>query len=339
MTTAGAVPETTSLGTDDDPRELLKEVGYGQLIRDTFVRFQAADGVSHARSFAHAAILTGVPALISVIALATRFDQGTFRNVLEDTLTGLAPGPSSRLLTEAFQQGSHNDNIFTLAGALIASIIAATLTMAQIERGCNRIYGIERDRTILAKLKRAVALAVTSGLLLGAAFIIVAAGGAIGDALGDELSWDDAAGLSFRIGRWVVGLALVFSALTLIYRFSPNRRQPGIGWLQTATTLATALWITLTGLLAFYYANNENLSETYGSLLGIIAMLTWAYASGAALLLGIAFAAQLEALRAGVPGPRTARRFNETVEEDVPEENTDEALVLTPEGEITVRSG
>jgi hypothetical protein len=27
----------------------------------------------------------------------------------------------------------------------------------------------------------------------------------------------------------------------------------------------------------------------------------------------MAFAAQLEALRAGVPGPRTLRRFNETV--------------------------
>lgn len=339
MTTAGAVPETTSLETDDDPRELLKEVGYGQLIRDTFMRFRAADGFSHARSFAHAAILTGVPALISVIAIATRFEQGTLRNVLKETLTGLAPGPSGRLLTEAFQQGSNSEGFLTLAGALLASIIAATFTMAQVERGCNRIYGIERDRKIPSKLKRAVALAMTSGLLLGAAFVVVAAGGAIGDALGDELSWDDAAGLSFRIGRWVAGLALVFGALTLIYRFSPNRRQPSAAWLQTATVLAAALWIALTGLLAFYYANNENLSQTYGSLLGIIAMLTWSYASGAALLLGIAFAAQLEAIRAGVPGPRTARRFNETVGRNVPEEDTDEALVLTPEGEITVQRG
>lgn len=339
MTTAGAVPETTSLESDDDPRKILKKVGYGQLIQDTFMRFRAADGFSHSRSFAHAAILTGVPALISIIAIATRFDQGTFRSVLKKALTGLAPGPSSRLLTEAFQQGSNNDGILTLAGALIASFVAATFTMAQVERGCNRIYGIERDRKIPDKLKRAAALAMTSGLLMGAAFIVVAAGGAIGDALGAELSWDDAAGLSFRIGRWMAGLALVFVALTLIYRFSPNRRQPSIGWLQTATTLATALWIALTGLLAFYYANNENLSDTYGPLLGIIALLTWAYASGAALLLGIAFAAQLEAIRAGVPGPRTARRFNETVGENVPEEDTDEALVLTPEGEITIQSG
>jgi YihY family inner membrane protein len=155
--------------------------------------------------------------------------------------------------------------------------------MAQIERGCNRIYGIERDRPFGEKLKRAAFLASTSGSLLGAAFIIIAAGGAIGDALRNEFGWGDATGMVLLVARWPLGLALAFVALTLIYRRSPNRRQPGAAWLQTGTILAALLWLAMTAVLALYYANNENMSQTYGPLLGVIALLTWAYASGAAL--------------------------------------------------------
>ena len=337
MSTASAVPETEACVDDDDPRALLKKVGYKTLARDTFTRFRAADGLSHARAFAHAAILTGVPALITVIGIASSFELGSFRNVLKQTLNGLAPGPTSQLLTEAFQQGSQNNSILTLAGGLLAALLAATFAMAQIERGCNRIYGMERDRPLGAKLLRALALAVTSGTLLGAAFLTVAAGGVIGDALAKELAWGEAASLLFRAGRWLVGLMLVFGALTLIYRFAPNRQQPGSGWLQTGTTLAAILWICLTGILALYYATNENMSETYGPLLGIIALMTWAYASGVALLLGMALAAQLESIRAGVPGPRTLRRYNETVMD--PDETEDPArrpLVLEPEEVVPV---
>jgi uncharacterized BrkB/YihY/UPF0761 family membrane protein len=46
---------------------------------------------------------------------------------------------------------------------------------------------------------------------------------------------------------------------------------------------------------------------------GVIALLTWAYATAVSLFFGMAFAAQLEAVRAGVPGPRTLRRYNDVV--------------------------
>jgi len=121
----------------------------------------------------------------------------------------------------------------------------------------------------------------------------------------------------------------VFAALTLVYKVSPNRRQPGIAWLQTGTIIATGLWVILTALLAVYYSFSDQLGNTYGPLLGIIAILTWAYATALALFLGIALAAQLEAVRAGVPGPRTFRRYNETVRD--PEETSDSGRFRIPE--------
>jgi uncharacterized BrkB/YihY/UPF0761 family membrane protein len=76
------------------------------------------------------------------------------------------------------------------------------------------------------------------------------------------------------------------------------------------------LWVALTALLAWYYSANDSLGSTYGPLVGVIALLTWAYASAFALFMGIAFAAQLEAVRAGVPTPIV--RSLDSVDADTP---------------------
>jgi hypothetical protein len=70
--------------------------------------------------------------------------------------------------------------------------------------------------------------------------------------------------------------------------------------------VSLALWLLLTGLLALYVAKGASFGTTYGPLTGIFALLLWANLTSVALFLGIAFAAQLEAVRAGVPAPASA---------------------------------
>jgi YihY family inner membrane protein len=312
LATASAVPETYELN-GDDAWELLKDIGWRRLLIDCFVRFRTADGFSHVRALAHATVLTAFPALITIIGVASAFDLTTFRDVLEHTLRQLAPGPSGRLLSTAFQQGSQSGGGAAIIGGLIGALASGMFAMAQAERGFNRIYGMVRDRRITAKLTLALLLSISAGILLAFSFVLLAAGGALGEGLTEGGVFGDTAATVFEIGRWPAGLLLVFAALTLVYRVSPNRHQPGIAWLQTGTIVAAVLWFALTALLAVYYGVNDQLGNTYGPLIGIVAILTWAYATALALYLGVAFAAQLEALRAGFPGPRTLRRYNEAV--------------------------
>ena len=60
------------------------------------------------------------------------------------------------------------------------------------------------------------------------------------------------------------------------------------------------------GLLALYVARSGSFGTAYGPLTGIFALLLWANLSSVALFLGIAFAAQLEAVRAGASAPSSA---------------------------------
>ena len=64
MSTATSVPETFELEGDDALRTL-RRTGWARLVKDSFQRFRAADGFSHARALAFQVTLTLLPAVIA----------------------------------------------------------------------------------------------------------------------------------------------------------------------------------------------------------------------------------------------------------------------------------
>lgn len=175
--------------------------------------------------------------------------------------------------------------------------------MAQIERGANRIYGVERDRPALRKYVRASVLAVTAGLPALAGFLILVAGGAVGDSVRKHYEWGALANGIWDVVRFPLSLGLTVLAVAVLFRHAPRRRQPGLSWLFFGAGIATALWWLASLLLAAYVRFSDDFGQTYGALTGMMALLLWANLTGMALFGGLSFAAQLEALRIGVQEP------------------------------------
>jgi YihY family inner membrane protein len=303
MSTAASVPVTRDL-EGDDAVETLQMVGVRSLLRDSLMRFRFADGFSHSRALAFQFALTLVPALIAVVGLAHELGQRNFSLILTQTFRDLAPGPAGEVLTKAIDQGSAEASGGTaLFFGLVAALVAGVTAMGQIERGSNRIYGVERDRPTLAKYTRATALALTAGLASVLALVLMVAGGEIGAAAKDVTGWNDTLDTSWSVGRWPLGALLVAGAIALLFKACPRRDQPSFSWLLLGSSIAVVLWFAFTGLLAAYIALSRDFGETYGPLAGVIGLLLWALGTALALFFGLAVAAQLEAARAGSPQP------------------------------------
>lgn len=320
MSTATTVPPTFEL-EGDHARATLKRTGRARLARDSFERFRSADGFSHARGLAFQIMLTVFPALIAVVGLTIDLDQQNLKDLIEQTITGIAPGPAGQVLTDAFKQGS--DAASGPSTAVIvgvgAALIAATGAMGQIERGGNRIYGIESDRGTLAKYLTAFVLAVTVGVLIMVAFVTLVAGSAIGEA-GSATGWSDNAVTVWNVARWPVVLVLVLGSFSLLFKRAPRRRQPSMSWLISGAIVTVVLWLLFTGGLTLYLAASKEFGNTYGPIAGIIGLLLWSLLTSLAVFLGLAFAAQLEAVRAGVPEPTIENEAREpTASKEPPE--------------------
>ena len=310
MTTAAAVPRTHGELEGDEALETLRRRGRRRLVVDSVTRFRAADGFSHSRALAFQITLTLLPALIAVVGLAEAAGQETFRRVVQETISTLAPGAAGDLLTDALQQGTtsarRESGETALVAGFVAAAIAGTTAMAQVERGANRIYGVERDRPLLRKYGVALVLAGTAGVL-GVLSVIVLVGGAT---VGNALDLGDNFDLAWSIARWPLGLIFVVTSISLLFEHSPRRRQPEASWLAVGAATAALLWLGFMGLLALYIDATDSFGATYGPLAGTIGVLLWAFATSVALFVGLAFAAQLEAVRAGAPNPRTDRDEN-----------------------------
>ena len=310
MSTATSVPVTRDR-VGEPARATLRAVGRRRLASDALDRFRAADGFSHARALAFTLALTLLPAVITIVGLATALDQTTFTRVVGDVLKDIAPAAAGDIITEALRQGSvgaHRANgAVALALGGLATLVSGTTAFGQLERGANRIYGVERDRPAVRKYGLAAALLVTAVLATTAAAVLLIAGGTLGQAAG----WGDA----YTVLRWPVIVALVTGTLALLFKLSPWRRQPEAAWLVLGATFSAILWLVLTGVLALTVSGTTSLGATYGPIAGTIAVLLWTLFSALAILFGLTLAAQLEAVRAGVPNTRVERHHNNDDEE------------------------
>ena len=294
MSTATRVPETFDLD-GDDARETLSTIGKRKLLKDAFVRLRAADGTSHARSLAFMVSLCLVQGLIVLLGVASSLANVGLTTTVADNISAAVPGPAGSVLTDAVEQARKLNDRHQFVPLLVAIgglIVTTTFAMGQIERGLNRIYGVERDRPAAEKYKRAFYLALSVGPLFAVALLF------IGFAADPDAASTGTLASIWIYGRWVVAFALVVVALMLLLRFCPNRHQPGRAWLAFGALTGVLLWVTSTALLALGFRLASTFPQTYGPLAGFVALLLWGYLSALAIFYGVAVAAQLEGERA-----------------------------------------
>ncbi|MER6678865.1 YihY/virulence factor BrkB family protein [Streptomyces sp. NPDC000983] len=312
MGTAVHVPQTRDmLGEElsgDEAFTALRHYGGLRLLADSFTRFRYADGFTNARALAFQVVLGLVPFTVALVGLATSVHTESVGRTVELTLARIVPGASGEVVADAFdatRTTADGDVWSTLALwlGLGFALLNLTSAMGQIERGANRIYGIERDRPPSRKYARSFALALAAGLPMIVGFVVLVAGEAVGDAVEASSGWSlGAPGLRSAL-QVPVGLALAWVASAVIFRWAPRRVQPGYTWLAFGSALHLILWVAATWLLALYVEGSGAFGALYGPLTAFVALLLWANLTAVALFYGIAFAAQLEAARAGIKAP------------------------------------
>jgi YihY family inner membrane protein len=262
-------------------------------------RYWDADGPSHSRALAYHSMLVLLSGFIGFIGLATVLDMEVVRATVEEWLVKLSPGPSGRVLREAASQGSGGGTAAILG--LGTALIAGTRAMAQFQRASNRLWGIHEDRPLIRRYLVGLGLVLSSGLLLAAGAMVLAGGESVATGAG----WGEGFLEIWKVVRWPLGGVVVALAILLLYRVSPRAR-PGARDLIIGTVVAFVLWMVFTAGLALYFSLSDRSTQTYGPLVGIVALLLWAALTSVALHIGMAVTAERSASGATKAVRRTA---------------------------------
>ena len=238
-------------------------------------------------------LLALFPALLALVFIyGLMFDRVQVEQQV-DAMAGVLPDSARQLIaTELHQIVSSSGGALSI-GVVISVLFAlwsASRGMSGLMSALDICYGQEERRSFVRF--NLVALGLTLGMIaVGVvAIALVAALPALVSAtgLGGFLKW------VALVVEWPVLFGVAVTALAVLYRYAPDRDEPQWRWLTPGAVAATALWIAGSVAFTAYVANFGSYNATYGSLTGVVVLLTWLYLTSLAVVLGAEINAESE---------------------------------------------
>lgn len=185
---------------------------------------------------------------------------------------------------------SNGLGLTAILGVLIA-LYSASKGMASLMDGINVAYDEEETRGFI-KLKL-ITLGLTLFLIFGLLVSLT-----VTLALPAVLSFVELGGV---IEPLVLGLSfftiavLTIIGLSVLYRYGPCRDAPEWSWASVGAIAGCILWLAGSVGFAYYVKTFGSYNESFGSLAGVVIMLTWLWLSAFIILLGAELNAEMEA--------------------------------------------
>jgi len=249
--------------------------------------FLVAGGVTYAVLLA---LFPALAALVSIYGLLLDPEQVEQQVA---ALSRILPQESTQMIADELHKlvSASSGSLSISAGvALVLALWSASRGMSGLITALDIAYD-EKETRGFFKLNF-IAIGLTMVMLIGGTVIIALVGilpAAIQFVgLGGVTQW------LVLILEWPILIAVVMLGLAVLYRYAPDRHPPRWRWVSPGAIAATFLW--LLGSLGFtvYVAHFNSYDKTYGSLGGVVVMLTWLYLSAFVALFGAVVNAQSE---------------------------------------------
>ena len=228
----------------------------------------------------------------------------TIESMLE-RLEGIVPEEAIALIGDSLNRAIENQGggiVLIVVGFLLA-LWTASGAMNALMRGLNHVYDREETRSFARQRLTALAMLACLLLAFGLAFGLLVLGPKLSDWLGGALDLEDVFGWLWWTLQWPILLLGLLGAFAAVLYLGPNVDQPSWRLLTPGAVVAVALWLVASGLFALYVSLFASYNKAWGSLAGVIIMLTWLWLSALALLLG----AEVNAVAARDPAGRGER--------------------------------
>lgn len=247
-----------------------------------------------AAGMAFYALLAVFPAIAAVIALAGLFIEPDAVLSQFETVTRFVPEQAANiLLGEASKVAGAEEGGLSLAFAIgigFAIYLSTRATTALIH-GLNVAHQRRENRGLVRFWSTVILL--TAALVFGAAamFVLLVVTPALLAFLPADVLPIETADI-VRAVRWVLIFVLLMFGLSVLYRFGPADRAGRTGrkrpwrWLTTGSAVAALLWFAGSFGFQLYVANFADYNASFGSLGGVIVLLTWLWLSGFVVLFG-----------------------------------------------------
>lgn len=255
-----------------------------EVIKDLYFRFVNDELLSVGAEVTFFMLLSLFPFLIFLINLLSfTAIESLIENI--EILAEFIPSNAYHIFKNIINQTISHRNGSLLSFGMLFTLWSSTSGVISLIKGINRAYDQEETRPFWRIIIIALYFTFELAIVIIFSLLLIVFGKHLGNYLFNYFNFPNIFLVIWNKVRLVISFITIIFVLTSLYHHTSNKRLrlreviPG--------AILASIGLVLISLLFSFYTNNfGNYSNLYGSLGGIIALLTWIYLSSIVFLTG-----------------------------------------------------
>lgn len=207
-------------------------------------------------------------------------------------LKTIIPKSAFDLISTLIQSAIDNRSFNFLILSCALTMYTMSRAILALIRGMNKSYNIRETRPYFQLLFISLIFVIMLILLLFSTMILLVFGEDLGSLLFNIIGLDQYFMKIWNLCRYAAGISMVIIVLMNLYRFTPNKRL-SFKQVLPGAIVSTLCWVIASICYSYYSSNIASYDMVYGSLGGIIVLITWVYISSWSILIGSEINARL----------------------------------------------
>ncbi len=237
--------------------------------------------------------LASLPLIIYLFTMIPHIPIDNFQEGLMSLLESMLPTNAFGLLESTLRDMFTKRTALQLFGILIALYFATNAINVLIVAFNNTYHAIETRSWIERRTIAAFLVIIMFVLIATAVSLIIFSRSAINLLDSKEIIQKAFTLIMFRIGKWIVIIMLIYSALSFLYWLGPSRKMKW-KFYSAGSSLASVL-VILTSLIFSAIINNfGQFNKFFGSIGTLMVILLWLYLNSIAMLIGFELNASIK---------------------------------------------
>ena len=256
-----------------------------EYIRYFFRKFNYSEINSKAAEMSFYLLLSIFPFLIftiSIIVYIPTFHLNKSILIIKNVI----PESAFKIRLSIINSGIENKRLGFLILSFIFTLWTSSRGIRSLIRWMNKSYKVQETRSFFKVCIISFIFTVSILVLIFSSIILLIYGELIGYFIFNLIGLNSIFIYIWNILRYIVGVSTLIIILINLYKYTPNKNIK-IKDVIPGAIIATLVWLIISFFYSYYTNNYSNYEVIYGSIGGIIVLMTWLYLSSWSILIGL----------------------------------------------------
>lgn len=209
-----------------------------------------------------------------------------------EVFRSMMPESAFEITASIINSAIENKSLSFIITSFFFTLWTSSRAVRAIMREANKSYRVKETRSYIKVMFISLFFTVILLVLIFSSMIFLVYGERIGYLIFDFIGLDSIFMNIWNVCRYIIGVSTVIVILMSLYKNTPNKKIK-IKDVIPGAVIATFGWIIVSLSYSYYSNHYANYEVIYGSIGGIIVLMTWLYLSSWAMLVGAEVNAKL----------------------------------------------